>query len=175
MLTTLTRDEMTTVAEAAIRAVMAGTLADLTAIVHPEATNREASTEPPATRGRGPAAFHATGEWLRTAFSDLRWETEVHVADGDIVATFGTMSGRHTGDFVTWTPECEVDRAFAPTGKTFAVRQAHFQRIADGKVVEHWAARDDMGMAVQLGWVPPTPAYLFRCQRATKRARRDAR
>ena len=33
---------------------------DFEAIIHPDARNREAVDEPPATRGRGPAAFHAT-------------------------------------------------------------------------------------------------------------------
>jgi hypothetical protein len=30
-------------------------------------------------------------------------------------------------------------------------------------------------MAVQLGWIPPTPGFLLRSNRATKRARRAAR
>jgi predicted ester cyclase len=172
MADTMTRDDTVAVAEAAIHATLGGTLADLTAAVHPEATNREAVAEPPATRGRGPQAFHATGEWLREAFSDLAWTTERSIAEGDLVVTFGTMSGRHTGTFVVWTPDATVERAFVPTGKTFSVRQAHFQRIRDGLVIEHWAVRDDQGMAIQAGWIPPTPAFLIRCARATKRARR---
>ena len=84
------------------------------------------------------------------------------------------MSGRQTGDFVIWTPEGRVERAFAPTGKTFEVRHAHFGRMRDDLVVEHWAVRDDQGMALQLGWVPPSPWYLLRCAVATSRARRAA-
>jgi len=175
MTSTLTRDEAVAVCEANIRAVFAGTLADLGAITHPDATNREASAEPPATRGRGPEAFYATGEWLRHAFSDLVWTTEQSVAEGDLVVTFGAMSGRHTGDFVVWTEDEQVERVFVPTDKTFSVRQAHFQRIRDGLVIEHWAVRDDQGMAMQAGWIPPTPAFLFRCARATKKARRAQR
>ena len=34
--------------------------------------------------------------------------------------------------------------------------------MPDGLVVEHWANRDDMGTAAQLGWVPPTPRDLLR-------------
>ena len=37
--------------------------------------------------------------------------------------------------------------------------------------VEHWANRDDMGTAAQLGWVPPSPLYLLRMARAKRRAR----
>lgn len=175
MTSTLTRNDAVTVAEAAIRSTLGGTLADLVQLVHPEATNRESVTEPPGTRGRGPEAFQATGEWLRSAFSDLRWTTEQSVSEDDLVVTFGTMSGRHTGGFVVWTADAQVERAFAPTGQTFSVRQAHFQRFREGLVVEHWAVRDDQGMAVQAGWLPPTPSYLVRCALATRRARRAAR
>lgn len=172
---TLTRDELATVAEAAVRAVLGGTLDELRAVTHPDATNREAAAEPPDTRGRGPEAFHATGRWLRAAFSDLVWATERSVCDGDVVVTYGVLSGRHTGDFVVWTPDATVERVFVPTGKPFTVRQAHFQRIRDGLVVEHWAVRDDQGMAIQAGWVPPTPVFLLRCALATRRARRARR
>lgn len=170
MTSTLTRDETVALAEASLQAVVRGTLADLRAVVHPEAKNRESSAEPPAARGRGPEAFLATSEWLRTAFSDLIWSTELSVAEDDLVVTYGTMSGRHTGDFVVWTEDASVERVFVPTGRAFTVRQAHFQRFRDGLVVEHWAVRDDQGMAMQAGWIPPTPLFLFRCARATRRA-----
>ena len=172
MSSTMTRDETVMVAEAAIQATLGGTLADLRRVVHPEATNREAVAEPPNTRTSGPGAFHATGEWLRAGFSDLVWTTERSIAEDDLVVTFGTMSGRHTGNFVVWTEDAKVERAFAPTGKTFSVRQAHFQRILDGLVVEHWAVRDDQGMALQAGWIPPTPGFLVRCALATRKTRR---
>lgn len=173
MVDTKTREDIVAVAEAAIHATLGGTLADLAATVHPDAINREASSEPPATRGRGPQAFHATGEWLREAFSDLRWNTERSIAEGDLVVTVGMMSGRHTGNFVVWTPDETVERAFAPTGRAVSVRQAHFQRIRDGRVIEHWAVRDDQGMATQAGWIPPTLAFLIRCAAATRKARRS--
>jgi predicted ester cyclase len=160
------------VAEQAIQATLAGSLDDLAAVVHQDAVNREAVAEPPAARDVGPAAFHATGKWLRAAFSDLAWTTERDVVDGDLVVTYGTLSGRHTGDFVVWTADATIERAFVPTGKTFMVRQAHFQRFVDGLVIEHWAVRDDQGMAIQLGWIPPSPRFLFRCHVATKRTRR---
>ncbi len=166
-------DQNAPLAEAAIRAVFEGTVSDLRAVIHPDATNREAITEPPATRGSGPEAFHATGEWLRVAFTGLTWTTELSVTEGDTVVTFGVMSARHTGDFVAWTNEGTVDRVFVPTGKSFTVRQSHFHRFRDGLVVEHWAVRDDQGMARQAGWIPPSPAHLIRCSLATRTARRS--
>lgn len=174
MTASLSTVDLARVAERAIHATIAGTIDDLAALVHPQAVNREAIAEPPATRGVGPAAFHATGEWLRAGFSDLEWNAEHEVVEDDLVVTYGTMSGRQTGEFVVWTPEETVERVFVPTGKAFTVRQAHFQRFVDGLVVEHWAVRDDQGLAMQLGWIPPTIGYLIRCQRATARARREA-
>lgn len=171
MTTTSTHTDHARIVERAIHATLGGSVADLAAVVHPEAFNRMSITEPPETRGKGPAAFHATGEWLRAGFSDLSWTTETEVVQGDLVVTYGTISGRHTGDFVVWTPEGTVERAFAPTHRTFAVTQAHFQRVVDGLVIEHWAVRDDQGMGMQLGWIPPTPGFLFRCYLATRRAR----
>lgn len=169
----LNRVEAAAVAEAALHAVLDGTLDDLRAVVHPDATNRESVAEPPATRGAGPLAFQATGEWLRAAYSDLSWATERSVVEDDVVVTYGTMSGRHTGPFVVWAEDATVERVFVATGKTFRVRHAHFQRLRDDLVVEHWAVRDDQGQSLQLGWVPPTPLFLLRCARATRKARRE--
>ena len=43
-----------------------------------------------------------------------------------------------------------VRQAMPPTTKTFAATQSHWFRLADGKVIEHWANRDDLAMAEQL-------------------------
>jgi predicted ester cyclase len=158
-------------ASKAIQVMAAGSLKQVARYVHPDATNRESNAEPFATRGKGPAAFHATALWLRAAFSDLVFTSETVLTEGDLVAWYGTMSGRQTGDFEVWNAE-GVERVFPATGREFTVRQAHFQRIQDGLVIEHWAVRDDQGMAIQLGWIPPTPAFLFRSARATARAKR---
>ena len=40
-------------------------------------------------------------------------------------------------------------------------------------IIEHGANRDDLGMARQLGWIPPAPAYLLKMARARRRARRS--
>jgi hypothetical protein len=41
-----------------------------------------------------------------------------------------------------------------------------------GKVIEHWANRDDIGTAAQLGWVTPSPSYLIKMRLALRKARR---
>jgi predicted ester cyclase len=152
-----------------------GTRDDFDEVLHPEFVNHEAKDEPPASRGRGPDTAYATALWLRDAFADLRWEIHEVVAEGDLVAVHCTMSGRHVRPFVGYDEEAQVREAFPPTGKRFATTQTHWLRIADGRVIEHWANRDDLGTAFQLGWVPPTPLYLVRSALAKRRARREAK
>jgi predicted ester cyclase len=169
--------EIDTPRELALRSisVMAdGTLEDFEEVLHPDFLNHEMKDEPPASRGLGPAAAYATALWLRDAFADLRWEIGEVVAEDDLVVVHCTMRGRHVRPFVSYDEQAEVSEVFPPTGKTFASTQTHWLRIADNKVIEHWANRDDLGMAVELGWVPPTPLYLVRSALAKRRARRGA-
>ena len=81
---------------------------------------------------------------LRTAFPDLRFTIEELVAEGDIVAGRLTMSGTHEGPLM----------GMQPTGRW--VRQDHmrFVRFRDGKAVEHWGVRDDVGTIQQMGVMP---------------------
>lgn len=157
---------------ASIHAMGSGTLADFEALWTTDAVNREAVHEPPDTRGAGPAAMDATARWLRAAFSDLVWQVHEVAHDGDLVVVHTTMSGRQTGPFVAYRPDEQVDAVFPPRGRTFAVTQTHWFRMRDGQIAEHWANRDDLAMGRQLGWTPPTPRYLIRMVRATRRARR---
>jgi predicted ester cyclase len=145
------------------------------AVIHPEATNREAADEPPAARGSGPAAFAATAAWLHSAYADLRWDVSDLVAEGDLIVVDTVMRGRHVGPFVTYGPAGRPAKAFAPTGREFATKQTHWFRLREGRVVEHWAVRDDLGHALQLEWVPPTPAFLVRSALALRAVRRAAR
>jgi predicted ester cyclase len=148
-----------------------GDLREFEAVIHPEAVNREAVHEPAAARGNGPAAFYATALWLRGAFSDLRWDVHEVVADEDVVAVHSTMSGRHTGQFAQYDDAGAVSQVMPPTGRPFSSTQTHWFRLADGKIIEHWANRDDLATARQAGWVPPSPRYLVRMALAKRRAR----
>ena len=169
-----TETDVGAIAVRSIQIMADGDRADFDTLIHPDAVNREDEIEPPDCRVGGPAGYYATALWLRTAFEGLAYEIHHVVADGNLVAIDSTMSGRHVAPFAVYTPVGQVDTVFPPTGKTFAITQSHWLRIQDGKVVEHWANRDDLGQAKQLGWVPPTPAYLFRMARAKSRAKRAA-
>jgi predicted ester cyclase len=83
-------------------------------------------------------------KWLFSVFPDHRFDVEDAAADGDTVAVRGTMVGTHEGELF----------GIAPTGKRVTAQQSHWFRVADGKVAEHWAVRDDLGMMQQLGVMP---------------------
>lgn len=144
---------------------------DFQEILHPEFLNHEAKDEPAGARVRGPEGAYATALWLREAFAELKWTIHEVLAEGDLVVIHCTMSGRHVKPFTEYDENADIAQVFPPTGKTFATTQTHWLRVADGKVIEHWANRDDLGTALQLGWVPPTPLYLARAALAKRRAR----
>jgi len=169
-----TADDPRAVCVRSLHIMANGGLREFEALIHPEATNREAANEPVAARGKGPAAFYATALWLRGAFSDLRWDVHEIVADGDLVVVRAAMSGRHTGPVVHYDGAGAVSQVLPPTGRAFSATQSHWFRHAGGKVIEHWADRDDLGMAGQAGWVPPSPRYLVRMVLAKRRARTAA-
>lgn len=80
-------------------------------------------------------------EWLLSVFPDHHFDVEDAVAEGDTVAVRGTCSGTHEGELM----------GIPPTGERFAAQQVHWFRVADGKLAEHWAVRDDLDMMWQLG------------------------
>lgn len=166
------RNDHIDVSVRAMHIMASGDLAELREVIHPEAVNREAGAEPPDCRGRGPDAFAATARWLRAGFSDLAFEVHEAVAGDDLAVVHCTMSGRHTGTVLIYDQDGRVAQAFPATGRRMAVTHSHWSRLRDGMVVEHWANRDDMSQAAQLGWVPPKPLYLWRMARAKRQATR---
>ena len=98
----------------------------------------------PAEMLSGPEALKGHVVLLRTAFPDLHFTVEELIADEERVAARVTFGGTHRGVF----------RGFSPTNKSFVQSQMHMVRLVKGKVVEHWAVRDDLGLMQQLGIVP---------------------
>ena len=85
--------------------------------------------------------FKHVNRWVRAAFSDAHYQIDHMIAEGDMVAVRITASGTNDGEF----------RGNPPTGKRFSADHVHWHRLADGKLVERWAVRDDLGSAQQLG------------------------
>ena len=144
--------------------------------VTPDYFNHRSDDEPMEARQPGPDGLKATMRWLHRAFADLRFEFHEVVTDGDRVAARVTMHGRQHGPFVVHdSPDGEVTDVFPSTSRAFSVEQTHWYRIANGAVAEHDAVRDDLGMAKQLGWIPPRPGYIIRMLLGRWRERRAQR
>jgi predicted ester cyclase len=161
--------------DVAVRSILAmadGDRADFEPLYHPRAVDRENCIQPPSSRVPGADGFYSTALWLRAAFAGLHYDVHHAIADGDLVAVNSTMNGRHVTPWVVYTEDAGIDAVFPPTNKTFAMTQSHWFRVEDGLIIEHWANRDDLGTGRQLGWIPPSPAYLFRMARAKRRAAR---
>lgn len=96
-----------------------------------------ATRAPPGGAGQALIA-----EQFRRAFPDLEWRVDLVVGEGDLVTARWTASGTHSG---AWG---EV----APTGKHVTFSGVNIFRFGnDGKVIEIWNHRDDLGLRQQLG------------------------
>jgi steroid delta-isomerase-like uncharacterized protein len=78
---------------------------------------------------------------FRAAFPDLTWDVDFLLADGDFVVGRWTAAGTHLG------PWAGVE----PTGSRMRFSGINVFRLADGRVVEIWNHRDDLGLMEQLG------------------------
>ncbi len=116
------------------------------ALVTPGYVNHESAGLP--VTSVGPQNWVDVVDRLGSSFPDVSWRVDRTIEAGDQVWLEATMSGTHRGPVL----------GFPPTGRRFEVRQVHMLRLEDGRIAEHWAVRDDLGMLVQLGlYQGPTP------------------
>jgi steroid delta-isomerase-like uncharacterized protein len=95
--------------------------------------------------GTGTETFKQRFSAVRAAFPDANLTIEDGIAVGDKVASRWTLRGTHTGPFAS----------FAPTGRHVVITGMNICRIQGGKLVEHWANFDHLGLLQQLGVLNP--------------------
>jgi steroid delta-isomerase-like uncharacterized protein len=93
---------------------------------------------------RGPQGFREFVVMYRTAFPDLRITVDEQIAEGDIVVTRWTASGRNEGELM----------GMPATGKQATTAGVNINRVAGGKLVQGWGLFDQLGLLQQLGAVP---------------------
>jgi predicted SnoaL-like aldol condensation-catalyzing enzyme len=94
---------------------------------------------------RGPADVKRIVTILRMMLPDLQIHVDAIIAEGDIVVSRYTTTATDTIGYM----------GMAPSGKTIRAAAMQMFRFADGKLVESWAVRDDLGVLKQLGqWSP---------------------
>ncbi len=81
---------------------------------------------------------------FRAAFPDLRYTIDDEIAEGDKVVQRVTGHGTMKGAFA----------GMPATNKYATWSEIHISRLKDGKIVEHWATVDQLGMLQQLGHAP---------------------
>ncbi len=104
-------------------------------------------------RPAGRAGMKTMFETLYIVFPDFHYQIEESTAEGDRVVCKVSMSGTHRGQPKVREAFSGMLNDVAPTGKSVKVFQFHSFRVANGKIAEHAAVRDDMGMVLQLGLV----------------------
>ncbi len=82
--------------------------------------------------------------WFFDAFPDAQLNLQVLVAEADLVAECGTLSGTHKGSLF----------GMPPTGKKVTVSYFDGHRFKDGKIVEGWHLEDTLGLMRQIGAIP---------------------
>jgi steroid delta-isomerase-like uncharacterized protein len=93
---------------------------------------------------RGPEDVKRIVTMLRSMLPDFSITVEAMIAEGDLVVSRYTATATDTRGYM----------GMPPTGRAIRTPAIQIFRFADGKIVESWAARDDLGTLQQLGHVP---------------------
>jgi predicted ester cyclase len=78
-------------------------------------------------------------------FPDFKQEIVELLAEGDRVVMRFRASGSHTGAPLMGMP---------PSGRKFEIGGISIFRVVNGKIVEHWAFEDQLGLLQQVGLLP---------------------
>ena len=89
----------------------------------------------------GPAGQARIAADFRRAFPDLRFAVDLLLGEADLVAARWTATGTHAGQW----------GSVAPTGVSASFTGVNIFQFDNGKVVEIWNHRDDLGLMTQLG------------------------
>jgi len=79
-----------------------------------------------------------------TAFPDAQISLNGSIGDRDMVASRWTITGTHRGEF----------QGVPATGRQVTMAGIDVSRVVDGKVDEHWAQFDVIGVLQQIGAIP---------------------
>ncbi|MDX1613292.1 MAG: ester cyclase [Candidatus Promineifilaceae bacterium] len=74
------------------------------------------------------------------AFSDLRFDVQALVAEGDFVSARVRYRGVHVGEW----------KGMSPTGRTVEVHEMLFFRFQEGRIAEVWEVTDEYALRQQL-------------------------
>jgi len=90
--------------------------------------------------GLGVNVFDIVGGWFESSFADRRVEHHGTMSDDQRVLVWFTMRGVHIGNGFPRMTDLAV------TGAAVVWPQVHILRMDGGRILEHWAVRDDLVM-----------------------------
>ncbi len=93
----------------------------------------------------GPEGVKQANALLRAAFPDILHTIEDQIAEGDKVMTRLGGRGTFQGEIL----------GIPPNGKVVDIKGIAVHRIANGKLVEHWAVSDKLSFLQQMDAIPP--------------------
>lgn len=93
-------------------------------------------------------AWREMDKGLFGGFADFSLQVLDQVAEGDKVATRYTLGGTHTGEFA----------GIPASGVVARLSATSVDRVADGKIVEHWTDVDVTGFMQSLATPAKSPA-----------------
>ena len=79
-----------------------------------------------------------------TGFPDARISIQSCISEGDHVVSRWTLTGTHLGTF----------QGVPPTGRAVRLHGIEFNRVANGRIVEHWGMFDNLALLQQIGAMP---------------------
>ena len=94
-----------------------------------------------AGAGRGPHGFRAEREAFRRAFADVEVSAHDFLLAGGRAAVRLRFRGLHVGPYA----------GLEPCGRTVEWEEIHLWRMDGGRLVEHWACRDDLAALRRMG------------------------
>jgi nogalonic acid methyl ester cyclase/aklanonic acid methyl ester cyclase len=145
-----TEEKNINIVRRSIEALNTGDISKVSEFIHPNYFDRDSQSIPGREKLRGPEAFVDIVKKLRAALSDLHYKEQEIIASNDKVVLIMIVTGKHTGDLF----------GIPPTGNNFSYQAAHFYTIADDKIAEHKAFRDDLRFMIQLGVIgAASPQY----------------
>ena len=87
---------------------------------------------------------------VTNAFPDVHHDLGDILTEGEnkVAVRWNNITATHKGEF----------QGIPPTGKKVSFSGMNFFTIIDGKIIEHWASVDMMGLMQQIGAIPTAPA-----------------
>lgn len=92
------------------------------------------------------AGWGAFMQSFTTAFPDAQIAVGSSISERNLVATRWTITGTHHGTF----------QGVPASGRQITMEGVDFSRVVDGKIAEHWAQFDMIGLMQQIGAMPAT-------------------